>query len=50
VPFQFSEKCSAVFTKSKEALTIIPILDPPNQGEPFKLMCDTSNYAVDILG
>ena len=33
----------------KEALTSAPILHPPIWREPFKLMCDISDYAVGVV-
>jgi hypothetical protein len=39
------------FGALKEFLTSTPVIRPPNWGEPFEIMCDTSDYAVGaILG
>ena len=48
-PFHFFEECLEAFTKLKEVLTTAPILHPPIWGEPFKLICDASNYAIGII-
>jgi len=49
VPFHFFEECLKAFNRLKEALTSTPILHAPIWGEPFKLTCDTSNYAVGVV-
>ena len=49
VPFHFSEECHEAFSKLKEALTSAPILYPPIWGEPFELMCNTSDYAIRVV-
>jgi len=49
VPFHFSEECHVAFLKLKESLTFAPVLHPPIWGDPFELMCDTSNYAVGVV-
>jgi hypothetical protein len=39
------------FGALKKTLTSTPIIQPPNWGVPFKIMCDASDYAVGaILG
>nr|XP_029117740.1 uncharacterized protein LOC114913285 [Elaeis guineensis] len=51
VPFEFSQECKEAFDKLKSALTIAPIIQPPNWTLPFEIMCDASNYAVGaVLG
>jgi len=49
VPFRFFEECHVAFIKLKKALTSAPVLHPPIWGEPFELMCDSSDYAVGIV-
>jgi hypothetical protein len=50
-PFEFDEECVKAFGALKEILTSIPVIRPPSWGEPFEIMCDTSDYAVGaILG
>ena len=49
VPFHFPKECLEAFTKLNEALTTAYILHPPIWGEPFELMCDTSNYTIRVV-
>ena len=49
VPFHFFEECLEAFSKLKEALTSAPVLHPPIWGEPFELMCDTSDYVIRVV-
>nr|GEW00120.1 reverse transcriptase domain-containing protein [Tanacetum cinerariifolium] len=49
--FDFSEDCKKAFNKLKERLTTAPIIISLDWNEPFKLMCDTSDFAVGaVLG
>jgi hypothetical protein len=51
VPFDFDEKCSAAFRTLKNALVSAPIIQPPDWSQPFKIMCDASDYAIgEVLG
>ncbi|CAM8968188.1 unnamed protein product [Rhodiola kirilowii] len=50
-PFLFNDPCAKAFEKLKLALTSAPIIQPPNWGLPFELMCDASDYAIGaVLG
>nr|GEW11757.1 reverse transcriptase domain-containing protein [Tanacetum cinerariifolium] len=50
-PFVFSNDCIQAFRTLKEKLTDAPILIDPNWDQPFKLMCDASDFAVRaVLG
>jgi hypothetical protein len=50
-PFVFDDDCKRAFGDLKSILTSTPIIQPPNCGVPFEIMCDTSDYAVGaILG
>nr|GEU77446.1 reverse transcriptase domain-containing protein [Tanacetum cinerariifolium] len=50
-PFIFLNECIQAFRTLKEKLTEAPILIAPNWDQPFKLMCDASDYAVGaVLG
>ncbi|GJW10212.1 reverse transcriptase domain-containing protein [Tanacetum coccineum] len=50
-PFIFSEDCIQAFQTLKKKLTEAPILIAPNWDQPFKLMCDASDYAIGaVLG
>jgi hypothetical protein len=51
VPFDFNEKCLAVFQTLKGALITAPIIQPPDWSQRFDIMCDASDYAVGaVLG
>nr|GEX46097.1 reverse transcriptase domain-containing protein [Tanacetum cinerariifolium] len=50
-PFVFSDDCVQAFRTLKEKLTEAPILIAPNWDQPFELMCDASDFAVEaVLG
>ncbi|GKE02576.1 reverse transcriptase domain-containing protein [Tanacetum coccineum] len=49
--FIFSDECIQAFQTLKKKLTKAPILIAPNWDQPFKLMCDASDYAIGaVLG
>jgi hypothetical protein len=49
--FEFDEECVKAFGALKEILMATPVIRPPSWSEPFKIMCDASNYAVGaVLG
>ncbi|GJR69529.1 reverse transcriptase domain-containing protein [Tanacetum coccineum] len=49
--FDFSDDCKKAFNILKEKLTTAPIIISPDWNEPFELMCDASDFAVEaILG
>nr|GFA56067.1 reverse transcriptase domain-containing protein [Tanacetum cinerariifolium] len=48
-PFIFLNKCIQAFRTLKDKLTEAPILIAPNWDQPFELMCDASDYAVDVV-
>jgi hypothetical protein len=51
VAFDFNEKCLAAFRTLKSVLVSAPIIQPPDWSQPFKIMCDASDYAVGaVLG
>jgi hypothetical protein len=51
VLFDFNDKCQTAFEILKKILTSTPIIQPPNWGLPFEIMCDASDYAVGaVLG
>jgi hypothetical protein len=51
VAFDFDEKCWAAFGTLKSALVRAPIIQPLDWSQPFKIMCDASDYAVGaVLG
>nr|GFA66673.1 reverse transcriptase domain-containing protein [Tanacetum cinerariifolium] len=50
-PFIFSNECIQAFRTLKDKLPKAPILIAPNWDQPFKLMCDASDYVVGaVLG
>jgi hypothetical protein len=50
-PFEFDEECVKAFGALKEILTSTPVIRPPSWGEPFKIMCNASDYVVGaVLG
>ena len=49
VPFFFDEKCMTTFTTLKDKLTSTPIVIVPDWELPFELMCDASDYAVEVV-
>nr|GEY53287.1 reverse transcriptase domain-containing protein [Tanacetum cinerariifolium] len=49
--FIFSNECIQAFRTLKDKLTEAPILIAPNWDQPFELMCDASDFAVEaVLG
>ncbi|GJW22778.1 reverse transcriptase domain-containing protein [Tanacetum coccineum] len=47
--FDFSDDCKKAFNILKEKLTTAPIITSPDWNVPFKLMCDTSDFAVGAV-
>ncbi|KAK1609542.1 hypothetical protein QYE76_033215 [Lolium multiflorum] len=51
VPFVFDDDCKEAFETLKKALTIAPVVEPPDWNLPFEIMCDASDFAVGaVLG
>ncbi|XP_057996598.1 uncharacterized protein LOC131175918 [Hevea brasiliensis] len=51
VPFNFDHACFDSYNRLKEALTIAPIMQPPDWSLPFEIMCDASDFTVGaVLG
>jgi hypothetical protein len=49
--FVFDQACKDVHDELKRRVTSSLIIQPPNQDEPFEIMCNASDYAVGaILG
>jgi hypothetical protein len=49
--FVFNEDYKRAFGDLKSILTSTPIIQPPNWGVPFEIMCDASDSAVGaVLG
>ncbi|XP_070667478.1 uncharacterized protein [Malus domestica] len=49
VTFDMNEECVVAFNKLKELLSMTPVIMPPDWNLPFELICDASDYAVDII-
>ncbi|GJY19604.1 reverse transcriptase domain-containing protein [Tanacetum coccineum] len=50
-PFEFNDECQKAFELLKKKLTCDPVIVSPNWNLPFKLMCDTIDFAVGaVLG
>jgi len=47
--FKFDQECVAAFESLKEKLTTTPVITAPDWNHSFKLMCDTSDYAVGVV-
>ncbi|CAM8905377.1 unnamed protein product [Rhodiola kirilowii] len=51
VPFEFTKACKEAFDELKKALTSTPIIRTPDWEQPFKIICDASDFAVGaVLG
>ena len=49
--FEFDDACLEAFDILKKPLISAPVLQPPNWQQPFKVMCDASNFVVGaVLG
>ncbi|GJY87735.1 reverse transcriptase domain-containing protein [Tanacetum coccineum] len=48
-PFFFSKECIEAFQTLKKKLTEAPILVAPDWDLPFELMCDASDFAIELL-
>ena len=49
--FVFDQECKDAHDELKRRVTSSLIIQPPNQDEPFEIMCNASDYAVGaILG
>jgi hypothetical protein len=49
VPFDFDDKCLEAFQTLKSALVSAPIIQPPDWSQPFDIMCDASDYTVEVV-
>ena len=49
VEFIWTEECEESFQKLKQALTIAPILRPPDWNKPFHVHIDASNFAIGCI-
>ena len=49
VTFELTDECKQAFDTLKSHLTNAPIIKAPDWSVPFKIMCDTSDYAVGAV-
>ena len=49
VQFFFDEKCLTTFTTLKDKLTSTPIVIASDWELSFQLMCDASDYVVEVV-
>ncbi|KAA3465830.1 Retrovirus-related Pol polyprotein from transposon 17.6 [Gossypium australe] len=49
IEFSFDEVCLKAFDEMKRGIIKAPIIVTPNWSSPFKLICDTSDFAVGAL-
>jgi len=45
----FDQACIDAHDEFKRRVTSAPIIQPPNWDEPFKIICDASDYAVRVV-
>jgi len=51
VSLTFNDECINSGEKFKKELISAPIISAPDWSKPFKIMCDTSDFAIDaVLG
>ena len=48
-PFEFIDECLNTFHTLKKALISAPIIQPPDWSLPSEIMCDASDYVVDVV-
>jgi len=49
VSFEFNLFCLATFEKLKTEFTSAPIIQPPDWNLPFEMMCDASDYVIEVV-
>ena len=49
VPWKWSQKCIDAFAGIKHALTHAPMLQIPDHGKPFEVVCDASGYGLGAV-
>ncbi|GJR86805.1 reverse transcriptase domain-containing protein [Tanacetum coccineum] len=47
--FDFNKECIEAFESLKEKLTNAPIMVSPDWSRPFELMCNASDFAVEVV-
>ncbi|XP_024010715.1 uncharacterized protein LOC112086184 [Eutrema salsugineum] len=46
--FELDDECLAAFHKIKNTLVSAPVVQPPDWEQPFEIMCDASDFAVEL--
>jgi len=49
VPFDVNEECLSAFLSLKEALITASVMQASNWGLPFEVMCDASDFTVEVV-
>ena len=47
--FEFDGTCSSAFKEIKAKLVISPIITIPDWSKEFEIMCDASNYSMEVV-
>jgi hypothetical protein len=47
--FHFDDACLAAFHKLRSMPSSTPIMKPPDWSLPFEIMCDESDYTMDVV-
>jgi len=51
VPFDFNDGCFKSWEELKQDLISAPIISAPDWAQPFKIMCDASDFVIGaVLG
>ncbi|GJW61078.1 reverse transcriptase domain-containing protein [Tanacetum coccineum] len=48
-PFEFNDECHKLFNSLKEKLTCTPVIMSPNWNLLFELVCDASEFPVEVV-
>jgi len=49
LPFSFNNECFCSWERPKKELTSEPIILAPDWTQPFKIMCDTSDFPISVV-
>ena len=49
MPFTFDNRCLNAWEKLKKELIYAPIIFALDWSKPFEIMCDTSDFAIDVV-
>ena len=48
-PFEFDDQCLQAFLFLKQKLVLTPIVVAPDLNLPFQIICDASDYAIEVV-